>query len=206
MEWNEYFMLWKEQQTIAIHFNEIILTLRTQALGAVAATTAILVGFFASNIKEEHPISWGPLSGAFALLAVFWVALGILDLHYYHKLLEGSVESILELEEVSWDGPTNPRAEDLASLKSVDLSHHIRAAVDSSYSAHGSNGSEPLAEERSYDFEGTPAITAFYFIVLFGLLSATVFSYAKFKKEHQLWAVALGCVVYLGLLLGHNAL
>jgi hypothetical protein len=90
------FELWKEYENIAMHFNELIIQLRSRALGGVAVITA-LVGFI-SKSDSSSDFKWELLSTAFIFLLMFWVAIFILDYFYYNKLLSGSVDAIVELE------------------------------------------------------------------------------------------------------------
>lgn len=98
-----YLALWKEYEAVAMHFNELIIKLRTQALGGVAAISAI-TGFLSAT-KEAQTVtglsSMRLLEIVFLVLAAFWVALFCLDFLYYRVLLNGAVEAILELEEES---------------------------------------------------------------------------------------------------------
>jgi hypothetical protein len=96
------FKLWKEYEKIAVHFNDLILRLRVQALGGVAAISAL-----AGLVLKEHPmglIGWKVLAVAFAVLFFFWIALFFLDLLYYTPLLLGAVEAILEIEAANQKG------------------------------------------------------------------------------------------------------
>jgi len=62
--------LWKEYENVAMHFNDLIIRLRSQSLGAVAAF-ATLAGVITKNDTGPQ-LRWGLLTGAFGLLAVFW--------------------------------------------------------------------------------------------------------------------------------------
>jgi hypothetical protein len=113
------FELWEEYEKIAVHFNDLILRLRVQALGGVAAIAA-LAGF----VLKEHPaglIGWKVLAVAFAVLLIFWIALCLLDLLYYNPLLLGAVDAILEIESASQKGKF---------ITSLNLSTKIKAAVE----------------------------------------------------------------------------
>jgi hypothetical protein len=88
--------LWKEYENVAMHFNDLIIRLRSQSLGAVAAF-ATLAGVITKNDTSPQ-LRWGLLTGAFGLLAVFWVAVWVLDLRYYNRLLAGAVDALLTLE------------------------------------------------------------------------------------------------------------
>jgi hypothetical protein len=96
----KYLALWKEYEGVAMHFNELLIRLRTQALGGVAAISAI-TGFLSAT-KGTQTVSvlssMRLLETVFLVLAVFWVALFCLDFFYYRVLLNGAVEAILDLE------------------------------------------------------------------------------------------------------------
>jgi len=113
------FELWKHYENIAVHFNDLILRLRVQALGGVAAVAAL-----ASFLMKEHPtglIGWQVLTVAFAVLLVFWIALWLLDRLYYNRLLLGAIDAILEIESASQKGEF---------ITSLNLSTKIKAAVE----------------------------------------------------------------------------
>jgi hypothetical protein len=93
------FTLWKEYESIAMHFNDLLIRLRTQTLGGVAAFAAIAAIVVRGDIAPL--LRWSVLVAAFGLLTVFWIAIRILDLGYYNRLLLGAVEAILEIEKTS---------------------------------------------------------------------------------------------------------
>lgn len=90
------FAVWQEYEKIAMHFNDLLMRLRTQSLGGVAAIAAfagvIVHGDVPANLR------WPVLAGAFALLLVFWVAVWVLDFKYYNRLLLGAVSALVDLE------------------------------------------------------------------------------------------------------------
>jgi hypothetical protein len=90
------FELWKEYEGIAMHFNDLIIRLRGQSLGAVAAFATL--GAVVARNYTAPDLRWGLLMGVFFFLSVFWVAIWILDLGYYNRLLEGAVDALLALE------------------------------------------------------------------------------------------------------------
>jgi hypothetical protein len=92
--------LWEKYQNIAIHFNDLIIRLRTQALAAVAALST-LVGIFAKTDLGNFTYTWEIAGFVFAALAFFWVAIWILDFAYYNQLLIGAIAALLELEKES---------------------------------------------------------------------------------------------------------
>jgi hypothetical protein len=90
------FKLWKEYEGVAMHFNDLIIRLRTQSLGGVAAFAALAAVVAKGDTPAE--LRWGVLSGGFALLIMFWIAVWILDMGYYNRLLHGAVIALLALE------------------------------------------------------------------------------------------------------------
>lgn len=42
MTWGQYFEVWKQYEKIAMHFNDLIIRLRTQSIGGLAALAAII--------------------------------------------------------------------------------------------------------------------------------------------------------------------
>ena len=91
--------LWKEYEGVTMHFNDLIIRLRGQSLGGVAAV-ATLAAVVAKNDTTAE-VRWGLLTGAFGLLSVFWVAVWALDLGYYNRLLAGAVDALLTIEKNS---------------------------------------------------------------------------------------------------------
>ncbi|MGC2075675.1 MAG: hypothetical protein WA728_06515 [Xanthobacteraceae bacterium] len=112
------FELWQKYEDVAMHFNDLLIRLRTQALGAVAALTTI-IGVFAKAGEDRHT-SWEMVAFAFAILFVFWLAIWIIDFCYYNRLLKGAVAALLDVEEQS---KTKLR------LQPIDMSTKIEAAV-----------------------------------------------------------------------------
>jgi hypothetical protein len=101
--------LWKEYEGVAMHFNDLIIRLRTQSLGAVAAFATLAAVVSRSDTTAE--LRWALLTGAFALLIVFWVAVWALDLGYYDRLLAGAVDALLVIEKESQDSKFVDRIE-----------------------------------------------------------------------------------------------
>lgn len=91
---------WQKYEDVAMHFNDLLIRLRTQALGAVAAIST-LVGLFTKTATADTHGTWEIAAGMMGTLCVLWVALWVLDIMYYNRLLIGSVAAILKLEELS---------------------------------------------------------------------------------------------------------
>src|SRR5690348_13253416 len=73
--------LWEKYEDITMHFNDLIIKLRTQALAAVAALSTI-VGIFAKADLGEFTYGWEIAGYVFLALTSFWIAIWILDFTY----------------------------------------------------------------------------------------------------------------------------
>jgi hypothetical protein len=98
--------VWKEYEVIAMHFNDLLIRLRTQALGGVAAVAVLAAVIVRGDISVT--LRWEVLVAAFSMLLLFWVAVYFLDTLYYDRLLEGAVDAIVELEESDKKGNPFP--------------------------------------------------------------------------------------------------
>lgn len=147
---------WDKHEKIAMHFNDLILKVRIQALGALAAI--ITVGVAIIHDKScLTALPWGLIAVFFGILSVFWIAIWVLDFKYYNKLLEGAVAAILTLEDQMKKGePIH-----------IEMSHKIEAAVSGKL------------ESRCYI-----GPTLFYLIVLFALEFCFIFSIYKVYSAH----------------------
>jgi hypothetical protein len=97
------FKLWCKYEEITMHFNDLILKLRFQALAGVAGLSA-LVGVFGRDV-DDPTVRSAVISGVFVLLALFWIAIWALDHFYYDKLLTGAVHAVLKLEKLTRERP-----------------------------------------------------------------------------------------------------
>jgi hypothetical protein len=89
--------LWREYENVAMHFNELLMRLRTQALGAVATIVAAAgLVFHQSTSTASEP--WPIIAAVSVLLLFAWGSLWMIDVCYYSKLLRGAVNAIMELE------------------------------------------------------------------------------------------------------------
>jgi len=93
------FVLWSKYEDVAMHFNDLIIKLRTQALAGLAGV--ITVSGLAVNFvgRPSSHTEWEVLLATVVFLTIAWVALWVLDLCYYDKLLEGAVKALYEHEE-----------------------------------------------------------------------------------------------------------
>lgn len=92
--------LWAKYEDVAMHFNDLLIRLRTQALAAVAALSA-LVSIFTKTDPGYLHVSWEIATTVFCGLAVFWVAIWAIDRFYYTRLLIGAVIALREIENES---------------------------------------------------------------------------------------------------------
>lgn len=96
----DLFTVWKEYEAIAMHFNDLLLKIRTQSLAAVAAF-ATIAGVLLKEERISHELRWGILTAVFFALSVFWLAIWILDFAYYNRLLLGAVKALVWIEKES---------------------------------------------------------------------------------------------------------
>lgn len=97
------FKVWRSYEEIAMHFNDMLLRLRIQALAGVAAL-AVLASIFSNVRTFNFQGTWLIASAAFFGLMLIWIAIWLLDRNYYTRLLMGSVDALLALEKTSKDG------------------------------------------------------------------------------------------------------
>jgi hypothetical protein len=98
MEPEQRINLWDKYEQVAMHFNELLIRLRTQALGAVA-TIVTAAGFLVSRESVAEP--WWAVSAVSVLLLIAWCTLWMIDVFYYSRLLRGAVNALLKIERES---------------------------------------------------------------------------------------------------------
>src|SRR5579875_44902 len=153
---------WEKHEKIAMHFNELILKIRIQALGAVAAIVTI-GGVLLKADTAAPGLPWGLLACVFGVLFLFWIAICLLDFLYYNRLLMGAVDCLLGIEKAIADGKPI----------TLDMSHKIESAVLRKKPIHREKGSL-----------WGPAL--FYLIVGLVLLIAAIYSGAvHIRHQHQ---------------------
>ena len=151
----DLFKVWTQYETLAMHFNDLLMRLRSQSLAAVAAF-ATAAGVLIKTESVGVDFRWGFMSAVFSCLFVFWIAIWILDLWYYNRLLLGAVEALLVIERASLEGDR---------ILGVNLSVQIEAAV---------------RRRRKGSWKRCKGIWVFYFIVCLLLLTATGLSIRGF--------------------------
>ena len=113
------FKVWKAYEDVAMHFNDLLIKLRIQALGGVAAL-AVLASIFSNVRAYSFKGTWTIAAACFAGLVLIWLAIAALDLLYYNRLLVGSVAAIKEIETLS---------ENETHVTHLNLSTRIEEAV-----------------------------------------------------------------------------
>jgi hypothetical protein len=124
------FDLWCKYEDMAMHFNDLILRLRFQALAGVAGISAI-ISVLGKGGSEGSSLTPAALGGVFTLLAVLWVAIWVLDRAYYDKLLTGAVDALCALEQAG--DPCGPP-------ERIDISTRIEKRVNGPASEWFSDG------------------------------------------------------------------
>lgn len=117
---------WKHHEDIAVHFNDLIMRVRTRALAVLAAIIA--AGGIALKIAYEgtNTIPYGTIALLLIVLLAFWIAIWMLDYLYYNRLLIGAVDGILELENrINGEGPIE-----------INMSHMIESSVRDNVTIH----------------------------------------------------------------------
>ncbi|MFY0644227.1 MAG: hypothetical protein JXR19_07155 [Bacteroidia bacterium] len=93
-----HFELWKSYEDVAMHFNELLIRLRVQALAALATISSIIL-----VISEFKDVSQSTIFYLMIFLGAAWVSIWILDMRYYNRLLEGAVHALLDIEKVNFE-------------------------------------------------------------------------------------------------------
>lgn len=147
------FEVWKEYENIAMHFNALLIQLRTRALGGIAVITALVSVL--SKGETASDFRWSVLSAVLLILMLVWIAIWIIDVKYYRRLLYGSVRAVLEIEAISNSQKV---------VSSLQMSHRIKEATEG-------GRQEPAAKHFWRD-----AIAWFYTIVLVSLIAGVYIS------------------------------
>lgn len=90
------FEYWAKCEDIAMHFNELTIRFRLQALGGVAVVGAVL-----GYAKKTQVLSRDAVHYGIAVVLCFWASAAMIDFLYYGRLLKGAVKELLRIEGVS---------------------------------------------------------------------------------------------------------
>jgi hypothetical protein len=162
-----YFELWKYYEEVAMHFNDLIIRLRVQSIGGIAAIATIL-GIFLKDKIGNNCNSFNYCLAAIALfvLILFWVAIYLLDMHYYNRLLEGAVNAILNLEKNKNE-----------LLKKAEKEINLSINIENAFSQHFDHEDKCWFKRM---FLG--GRNGFYLFVLIGLLIPCVFCFIMWLR------------------------
>jgi hypothetical protein len=91
--------IWKTSIDVQQHFNDLELRIRNFAVTLLVA----IVGATAFSLKERYVVSVGgisfPLAAAVLCAGIIgWLAFYFMDMHWYHRLLLGSVKHTVKIE------------------------------------------------------------------------------------------------------------
>jgi hypothetical protein len=107
MDFDKQVVVWKHYEDVAMHFNGLLMHLRTQALAAVSVIITG-AGLFVGHAQAEAQVSgsgslvsWPIAAAVSVLLLTAWVTLWVIDVCYYSRLLRGAVNALLKIEEES---------------------------------------------------------------------------------------------------------
>jgi hypothetical protein len=176
---NYYLKVWKNYEDIAMHFNDLIIRLRIQSIGGIAAL-ATIIGIVLKNTNGNNEVfNYGLAILAIICLMLFWVAIWILDLRYYNRLLEGSVNAILELEK---------NKEVFLEKKEINLSSNIERAFKVKFEHENRNGKEGIkGNEIGKNFiSGRKWFYGIVFLALWIILFSTIFMYYQDYKQKKI--------------------
>ena len=158
--------LWAKYEDIAMHFNDLLIRLRTQALAGVAAISTV-VGIFTKTDPNSVQVSWEIATAVFIGLGVFWIAIWAIDRCYYNRLLLGAVMALQKIEQES--KKKNPRL-------SINLSTLVEHSV-----AHPFSDTRPFFER----FQARLGVRAFYSLVFMAILAGALFCYLKELESNK---------------------
>ena len=167
-----YFKVWKSYEDVAMHFNQLIIKLRIQSIGGIAALATILGIVLKSSYDKSETFNYGLAMLAIICLIIFWIAIWTLDMRYYNRLLEGSVNAILELEKDK---------EKFLRGKEINLSTNIERAFNVKFE-HEKRKELEKGESRKIIRNGRNWFYAFVLIALIIILSSTCWKYYKQKQ------------------------
>ena len=149
--------LWEKYEGIAMHFNDLLIRLRTQSLAGVAAVSAVIGIFSKEGSPADIHLDWAIAQAIFLAMIGFWIAIWCLDIGYYNRLLNGAVNAIEQLEAQT--------AADATFDGEIEMSRTIEVQFSKPWWNHS---------KRSYD-----GVVMFYAIVLAVLLGGFWFAHVR---------------------------
>lgn len=86
--------LWCKHEDIAMHFNDLAMRLRLQALAGIGAAALIAGTIFTHQGQVDRAMLGWFLVG----MALVWASIFLLDFLYYQRLLNGAVDAMKKFE------------------------------------------------------------------------------------------------------------
>jgi hypothetical protein len=146
--------LWVEYEKIAMHFNDLLMRLRTQSLAGIAAVSTLVGIFSKTENTTGAQFDWLIAQALFFAMGFFWIAIWCLDMLYYNRLLSGAVNALQKLEPQTKPGVT------------FDGEINMSTLIEEEFSAWAWNLKRPR-------YKG---VVAFYVIVFFAIVLGILFS------------------------------
>lgn len=88
--------LWRHYEAVAMHFNDLIMRWRLQAIGGLAALVTA-AGFVVGG-ADDLGVRYRAMFLLSTTLFFGWIGVACIDLFYYRRLLAGAVEALTVLE------------------------------------------------------------------------------------------------------------
>jgi len=88
--------IWWQYEQVAMHFNQLIIQFRVQALGGLVAASAAGGLLVSKDMDVDARDQIRRYFFTFLLFA--WAAAAVLDIFYYQRLLQGAVRALTEYE------------------------------------------------------------------------------------------------------------
>jgi hypothetical protein len=176
----DLYKVWKDYEKIAMHFNDLLLKIRTQSLAAVAAF-ATIAGVLLKGESISHELRWGTLTAVFIALCVFWLAIWILDFTYYNRLLLGAVKALVMIERES---KSSNRTSSIYISTCIEQAVALRDPKDQAASlADAADRAAVLADPALPEgFELSKGRWTFYSLVFALLVSLMVASIIQYRS------------------------
>lgn len=143
--------LWAKYEDTAMHFNDLLMRLRSQSIAGIAAISTV-VGIFAKDEGPGFSIDWLVATAIFVAMAIFWFAIWCLDFLYYNRLLCGAVAGLIQIEK---------ETQQARAATSINLSTTIEQEFEG-----------PLFTSKTWHFRG---VLMFYLVVFVALVAGAGF-------------------------------
>lgn len=150
--------LWGKYEDIAMHFNDLLMRLRSQSVAGIAAVSTLVGIFTREGIANIH-MDWLIATLIFVAMTFFWIAIFCVDFFYYNRLLLGAVSALKDLE-----------AQTSAPMR-IDMSTKIEAEFH-----------KPILNMRLHHFFG---VIAFYLIVWAVIIGGAIFTCYMYLHSRQ---------------------